>query len=112
MYFSLFDNSPRKRLIPNLSFAIIKSIDVDGYNLSYDLWVPSYNNYFINNSCVHNSIEQDADLVLMLYRDSYYTENVNDDITEVIVAKHRNGPVGTINLIFDPKTVTFNNFMF
>ena len=112
LYFSLFDNSPRKRLIPNLSFAIIKSIDVDGYNLSYDLWVPSYNNYFINNSCVHNSIEQDADLVLMLYRDSYYTENVNDDITEVIVAKHRNGPVGTINLIFDPKTVTFNNFMF
>jgi replicative DNA helicase len=112
LYFSLFYNSLKKRLIPDLSFVIIKSIDVDGYNLSYDLWVPSHNNYFINNSCVHNSIEQDADLVLMLYRDSYYTENVNDDTTEVIVAKHRNGPVGSINLIFDPKTVTFNNLMF
>lgn len=112
LYSSLSYTNLKHRFIPKLSFIIIRTINLLGYDLSYDLWVPDYNNYFINNSCVHNSIEQDADLVLMLYRDSYYTENLNNDITEIIITKHRNGPIGSINLIFDPKTVTFNNFMF
>ncbi len=61
------------------------------------------------------SIEQDADLVLMLYRENYYnlTKNNNEQITpaELIIAKHRNGPLGIINLLFqiDP-TKFFNNF--
>jgi len=43
------------------------------------------------------SIEQDADLVLMLYRDSYYNStNLESNVAELIIAKHRNGPIGTI----------------
>ena len=60
------------------------------------------------------SIEQDADLVLMLYRTKYYNSNqINEQtyyLTEVIIAKHRNGPVGSIKLKFDEKRTKFFNF--
>ena len=57
------------------------------------------------------SIEQDADLVLMLYRDNYYNPNISQtNLTELILAKHRNGPVGTIKLKFDPTCTRFSSF--
>jgi len=56
------------------------------------------------------SIEQDADIVIMLYREDYYTDNKSDEqITEFIVAKHRNGPIGTARLMFNPITTSFHN---
>ncbi len=56
------------------------------------------------------SIEQDADLVLMIYRDEYYNPETPDrGITEVIVTKHRNGPVGTVKLLFEPQFTRFRN---
>jgi replicative DNA helicase len=61
------------------------------------------------------SIEQDADLVLMLYRENYYNSEIKKDekltTAELIIAKHRNGPLGIIKLLFqvDP-TKFFNNF--
>lgn len=57
------------------------------------------------------SIEQDADLVLMLYRDSYYnTNSIEMDLAELIIAKHRNGPIGNIKLIFEAKFTKFKNY--
>jgi replicative DNA helicase len=57
------------------------------------------------------SIEQDADLVLMLYRNKYYNPNLipdeNSYLTEVIIAKQRNGPIGSIKLKFDEKRTKF-----
>ena len=62
------------------------------------------------------SIEQDADLVLMLYRNNEMQmkqkENENFYLTELIIAKHRNGPLGNIKLKFDPKKTKFSNFDF
>jgi replicative DNA helicase len=59
------------------------------------------------------SIEQDADLVLMLYRDSYYNSTtIQDDnmnLSELIIAKQRNGPIGTVQLMFDAKHTKFLN---
>ncbi len=56
------------------------------------------------------SIEQDADLVIMLYRDEYYHPDSPDrGVTEVIITKHRNGPVGTVKLLFDPNLTRFRN---
>ncbi|MEB3179523.1 MAG: replicative DNA helicase [Nostocaceae cyanobacterium] len=56
------------------------------------------------------SIEQDADIVIMLYRDDYYNHDTPDrGIAEVIVAKHRNGPTGTVKLLFDPQLTKFKN---
>ena len=53
---------------------------------------------------------QDSDLVIMLYRDDYYNKNTEEpDIAELIIAKHRNGPIGLIKLNFSPKLTKFTN---
>jgi replicative DNA helicase len=57
------------------------------------------------------SIEQDADLVLMLFRENYYNlKKEQEDLAEIIVAKHRNGPIGTIQLKFDAEFIKFSNY--
>jgi replicative DNA helicase len=54
------------------------------------------------------SIEQDADLVAFIYREAYYNpETERQNITDLIIAKHRNGPVGTIELYFHPERLRF-----
>jgi replicative DNA helicase len=56
------------------------------------------------------SIEQDADLIIMLYRDEYYTPDTPDrGIAEIILTKHRNGPVGTVKVLFEPMFTRFRN---
>lgn len=57
------------------------------------------------------AIEQDADMVMFLYRDDYYNEDSEDKgLTEVIIGKQRNGPVGTIKLRFFHEYTRFENF--
>ena len=56
------------------------------------------------------SLEQDADIVMFLYREDYYDpETANKNITEVIVAKHRNGPVDTVKMFFKKEFTRFND---
>lgn len=56
------------------------------------------------------SLEQDADIVMFLYREDYYDpETTNKNITEVIVAKHRNGPVDTVKMFFKKEFTRFND---
>jgi replicative DNA helicase len=88
----------------------IVSIEADGETEVYDLTVPKLHNFIANNIIVHNSIEQDADLVIMLYRDSYYNPDSPDrNVAEIIVTKHRNGPTGTVKLLFEPNLTKFMN---
>lgn len=88
----------------------IVSIEFTGEEEVFDLTVPRLHNFVANNIIVHNSIEQDADLVIMLYRDDYYNPDSPDrGVAEVIVTKHRNGPTGTIKLLFDPQFTRFRN---
>lgn len=57
------------------------------------------------------SLEQDADIVMFLYREDYYDpETENKNITEVIIAKHRNGPVDTVALTFLKQFTKFGNY--
>lgn len=57
------------------------------------------------------SLEQDADLVAFLYREDYYNpETENKNITELIIAKNRNGPVDTVNLFFAKQFTRFESF--
>lgn len=60
------------------------------------------------------SLEQDADIVAFLYRDSYYkkasVEENNASVSELILGKHRNGRTGTINLVFKGDTCSFLNY--
>lgn len=56
------------------------------------------------------SIEQDADIVMMLYRDDYYNrDSENKNIVEINIVKHRNGPVGNIELLFHKECSRFQN---
>ena len=56
------------------------------------------------------SIEQDADMVMFLYRDDYYNkDSENKGIAELIIAKQRNGPIGTVNLLWLPNLTRFVN---
>ncbi len=57
------------------------------------------------------AIEQDADMVLFLYRDDYYNEDSEEKgITELIIGKQRNGPVGTVKLRFFPEITKFGDY--
>lgn len=57
------------------------------------------------------SLEQDADIVAFLYREDYYNpETENQNVTELIIAKHRNGPVDTVNLFFHKQFTKFVGF--
>jgi replicative DNA helicase len=56
------------------------------------------------------SIEQDADVVMFLYRDEYYhPDSERKGITEVLIRKHRNGPIGAAELYFNPAQMRFND---
>ena len=56
------------------------------------------------------AIEQDADLVMFIYRDDYYNEDSDKKgIAEIIIAKQRNGPIGTVDLSWQPQLTKFAN---
>lgn len=58
------------------------------------------------------SLEQDADIVMFLYREDYYDKDTeNKNITEIIVAKHRNGPVDSIQLFFQKEYTKFRDLL-
>jgi replicative DNA helicase len=70
----------------------------------YDITVGDLHNFCVDDIVTHNSgaIEQEADLVAFLYRDSYYNPESapEPDLTEFIIAKQRNGPTGMVKLRF------------
>lgn len=72
----------------------------------YDIVLREYSNFLTGNHIVHNSIEQDADLVLMLYQN--FKED-NENKIDIVIAKHRNGPVGSFQLLFCAETCKFSN---
>lgn len=56
------------------------------------------------------AIEQDADVVMFIYRDDYYNKDSdNKNVAEIIIAKQRNGPIGTVNLVWLPQYTKFVN---
>ena len=56
------------------------------------------------------AIEQDADVVMFIYRDDYYNkDSENKNIAEIIIAKKRNGPIGSVNLVWMPNYTKFVN---
>jgi replicative DNA helicase len=85
--------------------ARVLSIQEAGVRTVYDLTVPGPANWLANDGIVtHNSgqIEQDADVVAFIYREEYYLREDSErpGIADIIFAKHRNGPVGDVELTF------------
>jgi replicative DNA helicase len=87
----------------------IASIEPDGVEEVYDLTVEDLHSFVAGNVIAHNSIEQDSDVVMFLFRPEYYKSDERPGIAEVIVAKHRNGPTGTIELKFRRDHTRFYN---
>ncbi len=90
----------------------IVSIEPDGVEEVFDLTVDDLHNFVADNIVVHNSIEQDADLVAFLFREDYYRdpEDEPDGLADVIIAKHRNGPIGAPKLVFLDRFPKFADF--
>ena len=56
------------------------------------------------------AIEQDADVIMFIYRDDYYHEDTErKNISDIIIGKQRNGPVGTVELAWIPQYTKFGN---
>jgi replicative DNA helicase len=86
----------------------VASVEPAGVEEVYDLEVPGHHNFVANDIVVHNSLEQDADVVVFIYRDElYHPDTEKQHIADIIVAKHRNGPTGTVQLFFRNRLAQF-----
>lgn len=76
----------------------------------FDATVLDTHNFLANGVVAHNSIEQDADVVCFIYRDeAYHPDSDQRGTAEIIVAKHRNGPTGSVRLAFLDHLTKFAN---
>jgi replicative DNA helicase len=79
----------------------IVSIESMGHQPVYDATVMDSHNFIANGISLHNSIEQDSDVVILLHReDAYERESPRAGEADLIVAKHRNGPTATVTVAF------------
>ncbi len=85
----------------------------EGEEEVFDLTVPGPSCWLADGIVSHNSgaIEQDSDIILLIYRDEVYNkETTKKGIAEIDVAKHRNGEIGTFRLTFQGQYTRFVNF--
>jgi len=87
----------------------IISIKPLGVEEVYDATVPGTHNFAANDIIIHNSLEQDADVVLFIDPRYQHDQSVPQNNMDLIIAKHRNGPTGRIRLFFDDRIVTFKD---
>jgi replicative DNA helicase len=81
---------------------------------TFDLTVPNYHNWLADGVVTHNSgaIEQDADMILLIYREEVYNkETPKKGVAEIDLAKHRNGETGDIRLTFRGANSRFENYV-
>ncbi len=87
--------------VNDLLWDVVVSIEPDGVEPVFDATVIGTHNFIADGIAVHNSIEQDADMVILLHReDAYERESPRAGEADFIVAKHRNGPTDTITVAF------------
>ena len=91
----------------------IVSIEPDGEAEVYDLTVEGLHNFVAADIILHNSIEQDADIVMFIYREELYDKETDKrGIAEIHIAKHRNGPIGVVPMRFDAATTRFDDLTY
>jgi replicative DNA helicase len=91
----------------------VVAVEPDGEEEVFDLTVPGPANWLADGIVTHNSgaIEQDADMILLIYRDEVYDKNTTKKgVAEIDLAKHRNGEIGTFLLTFQGQYARFVNF--
>lgn len=101
--------------VSDLLWDAVASIEPDGEEEVFDLEVEGLHSFVAEDVVVHNSIEQDADVVLFIYRPDYYRRDDDDEPVDedddgasfLTVAKHRNGGLGEVKLAFIPEYPKF-----
>jgi replicative DNA helicase len=88
----------------------ILSIKELGVEDVYDATVETVHNFVANDIIVHNSIEQDSDLVMLLLRRDYYDPYDKPGTADLNIAKNRHGGIGNINLAFRKEIAKFGNY--
>lgn len=86
--------------VNDLMWDEIVAIEPAGEEEVFDATVSGGHNFVANGIAVHNSIEQDADMVILLHRDEVYDKDARPGEADFIVAKHRNGPTANITVSF------------
>jgi replicative DNA helicase len=88
----------------------VVSTEPDGETEVYDLTVDELHDFTASDIILHNSIEQDSDIVMFIYRDDVYNpDSERKNIADIIIAKHRNGPVGEVSLYFQASQTRFRD---
>jgi replicative DNA helicase len=108
----LGDEELRQLSCSDIFWDTVVSIEDAGTEEVFDLTVPGTASWLADGIVSHNSgaIEQDADLVMFIYRDEYYDpHSEKQGIAEIIIGKQRNGPVGSLELQFHNAHVRFND---
>jgi replicative DNA helicase len=111
-YASLLEDENLEKLAQSdLYWDTIVSIESDGEEDVFDMTVPETHNFIANGIVVHNSLEQDADIVMFIHRpDMMEKDSPRQNIAEIIVSKHRNGPTHPgIEMIFLNNLARFEN---
>jgi replicative DNA helicase len=105
--------APTNGITGDIYWDEIIAIEPDGEAHVYDLTVEGLHNFVANDIVVHNSIEQDADIVMFIYREELYDKETDKKgIAELHIAKHRNGPIGVVPMRFDSATTRFDDLTY
>jgi len=104
------DDVVRALASSDVAWDTVTAIEPRGRQVVYDATVESTHNFLANGITVENSIEQDADVVMFIYRDDVYHQDSPDrGQAEILVSKHRNGPTGVCRLAFLEQFTRFAN---